>query len=255
MGTLAGKVALVTGGSSGIGLASAEELIREGAFVYITGRKKAELDAAANRLGEQCVSIQADISKMEDIDRIYKKIAGDGKALDVLFANAGGGSFAPLGSITEEQYDATFATNVKGTLFTVQKSLPHLNDGSSIILNASIASVKGIPGLSVYSAAKGALRSFCACLDDGPPGTQNPRKCHQPRPHRHTGISCRSRLHTGGSAAIRRDSGQRCTGRPNWRGLGDCPCCCLFGWQGFRIYQRDRTVCRWRRDPELDELQ
>ena len=160
MGTLAGKVALVTGGSSGIGLASAEELIREGAFVYITGRKKAELDAAANRLGERCVSIQADISKMEDIDRIYKKIAGDGKALDVLFANAGGGSFAPLGSITEEQYDATFTTNVKGTLFTVQKSLPHLNDGSSIILNASIASVKGIPGLSVYSAAKAALRSF-----------------------------------------------------------------------------------------------
>src|SRR5258708_25252867 len=149
----AGKVALVTGGSSGIGLASAEELIREGAFVYITGRKKAELDAAANRLGQRCVSIQADISKMEDIDRIYKKIAGDGKALDVLFANAGGGSFAPLGSITEEQYDATFTTNVKGTLFTVQKSLPHLNDGSSIILNASIASVKGIPGLSRYSAA------------------------------------------------------------------------------------------------------
>src|SRR3984893_14049874 len=160
MGTLAGKVALVTGGSSGIGLASAEEVIREGAFVYITGRKKAELDAVANRLGERCVSIQADISKMEDIDRIYKKIADDGKALDVLFANAGGGSFAPLGSITEEQYEATFATNVKGTLFTVQKSLPHLNDGSSIILNASIASVKGIPGLSVYSAAKAALRSF-----------------------------------------------------------------------------------------------
>jgi NAD(P)-dependent dehydrogenase (short-subunit alcohol dehydrogenase family) len=160
MGTLAGKVALVTGGSGGIGLASAEELIREGAFVYITGRKKTELDAAANRLGDRCVSIQADISRMEDIDRIYKKIAGDGKTLDVLFANAGGGSFAPLGSITEEQYDATFTTNVKGTLFTVQKSLPHLNDGSSIILNASIASVKGIPGLSVYSAAKAALRSF-----------------------------------------------------------------------------------------------
>src|ERR1700694_5418554 len=213
MRTLAGKMALVTGGSSGIGLASAEDLIREGAFVYITGRKKAELDAAANRLGERCVSIQADISKMEDIDRIYKKIAGDGKALDVLFANAGGGSFAPLGSITEEQYDATFKTNVKGTLFTVQKSLPHLNDGSSIILNASIASVKGIPGLSVYSAAKAALRS------------------------------------------LGRDSGERCTGRPNWRGLGDCPCCCLFGWQGFSIYQRDRTICRWRRDPELDELQ
>jgi NAD(P)-dependent dehydrogenase (short-subunit alcohol dehydrogenase family) len=126
MGTLAGKLALVTGGSSGIGLASAEELIREGAFVYITGKKKAELDAAADRLGERCVSIQADISKMEDIDRIYKKIAGDGKTLDVLFANAGGGSFAPLGSVTEEQYDATFTTNVKGTLFTVQKSLPHL---------------------------------------------------------------------------------------------------------------------------------
>src|ERR1700719_4933988 len=116
MGTLAGKVALVTGGSSGIGLASAEELIREGAFVYITGRKKAELDAAANRLGERCVSIQADISKMEDIDRIYKKIARDGKALDVLFANAGGGSFAPLGRIIKEQNAAKFKTNIKSTI-------------------------------------------------------------------------------------------------------------------------------------------
>src|SRR5258708_32748459 len=154
MGTLAGKVALVTGGSSGIGLASAEELIREGAFVYITGRKKAELDAAANRLGERCVSIQADISKMEDSERIYKKIAGDGKALDVLFANAGGGSFAPLGSITEEQYDATFTTNVKGTLFTVQKSLPHLNDGSSIILNASLPSLKPLPPFTPYTPPK-----------------------------------------------------------------------------------------------------
>src|SRR5258708_38279833 len=128
MGTLAGKVALVTGGSSGIGLASAEELIREGAFVYITGRKKAELDAAANRLGERCVSIQADISRMEDIDRIYKKIAGDGKALDVLFANAGGGSLAPLGSITKEQYDATITTNRKVTLLTCQKFLTPLHD-------------------------------------------------------------------------------------------------------------------------------
>src|SRR6202140_3358071 len=252
MGTLAGKVALVTGGSSGIGLASAEELIREGAFVYITGRKKAELDAAANRLGERGGSIQADISKMEDIDRTYKKIAGDGKALDVLFANAGGGSFAPLGSITEEQYDATFTTNVKGTLFTVQKSLPHLNDGSSIILNASIASMKGIPGLSVYSAAKAALRSFPRVWMMDLRERRIRVNVISPRP---TGISCRSRLHTGGSAAIRRDSGQRCTGRPNWRGLGDCPGCCLFGWEGFSIYQRDRTVCRWRRDPELDELQ
>src|SRR5258707_4916329 len=114
MGTLAGKVALVTGGSSGIGLASAEELIREGAFVYITGRKKAELDAAANRLGERCVSIQAGISKMEDIDRIYKKIPGDGKPLDVLFANAAGGALAPPRGITEEQYEAAFATQSEG---------------------------------------------------------------------------------------------------------------------------------------------
>jgi NAD(P)-dependent dehydrogenase (short-subunit alcohol dehydrogenase family) len=254
MGTLAGKVALVTGGSSGIGLASAEELIREGAFVYITGRKKAELDAAANRLGERCVSIQADISKMEDIDRIYKKIAGDGKALDVLFANAGGGSFAPLGSVTEEQYDATFTTNVKGTLFTVQKSLPHLNDGSSIILNASIAAVKGIPGLSVYSAAKAALRSFARVWMMDLRERRIRVNVISPGPIDTPGFRAAAGS-TGGSAAIRRDSGQRCTGRPNWRGLGDRPCCCLFGWQGFSIYQRDRTVCRWRRGPELDELQ
>src|SRR6202171_3079986 len=157
---LEGKIALVTGGSSGIGLAPAQRFAKEGAYVYITGRRQPELDEAVKTIRPRVKAVRADASILADLDKLFAQIKQEQGRLDILFANAGGGSFAPLGSITEEQYDQTFNTNVKGTLFTVQKSLPHLNDGSSIILNASIASVKGIPGLSVYSAAKAALRSF-----------------------------------------------------------------------------------------------
>lgn len=159
-GKLEGRIALVTGGSSGIGLATAKQFIQEGAFVYITGRRQAELDAAVETLGSQAKAVRADASNLTDLDGLYAQIRQDKGRLDVLFVNAGGGSFAPIGQITEEQFDRTFDTNVKGVLFTVQKALPLIPDGGSIVLNASIVSVQGTPNFSVYSASKAAVRSF-----------------------------------------------------------------------------------------------
>jgi NAD(P)-dependent dehydrogenase (short-subunit alcohol dehydrogenase family) len=159
-GKLEGKIALVTGGSSGIGLATAQNFVKEGAFVYITGRRQAELDKAVKAIGAQVKAVRADSSKLADLDRLFAQIQQEKGRLDVVFANAGGGSFAPLGSITEELYEQTFNTNVKGVLFTVQKALPLIPDGGSIILNASIVSQKGMAAFSVYSATKAAVRSF-----------------------------------------------------------------------------------------------
>ena len=159
MRKLEGKVALVTGGTSGIGLATAKHFVAEGAYVFITGRRQAELDAAVNAIGENIRGVQSDVSNLADLDRLFATIKQQGH-LNVVFANAGGGEIAPLGSITEEHFDKTFNTNVKGLLFTVQKALPLLPDGASIILNASTASIKGTPAFSVYSATKAAVRSF-----------------------------------------------------------------------------------------------
>ena len=160
-GKLEGKIALVTGGSSGIGLATAQNFVKEGAFVYITGRRQAELDKAVKAIGgNQVKAVRADSSNLGDLDRLFAQIKQEKGRLDVVFANAGGGSFAPLGTITEELYDQTFDTNVKGVLFTVQKALPLIPDGGSIILNASIVSQKGMAAFSVYSATKAAVRSF-----------------------------------------------------------------------------------------------
>lgn len=159
-GKLEGKIALVTGGSSGIGFATAKQFIREGAFVYITGRRQTELDAAVETLGTQAKGIRADASNLDDLDALYAQIEQEKGRMDVLFVNAGGGSFAPLGQITEEQFDRIFNTNVKGVLFTVQKALPLIPDGGAIVLNASIVSVQGVPSFSVYSASKAAVRSF-----------------------------------------------------------------------------------------------
>jgi NAD(P)-dependent dehydrogenase (short-subunit alcohol dehydrogenase family) len=160
MGKLEGKIALITGGNSGIGLAAAQDFVKEGAFVYITGRRQAELDTAAAKIGKNVKSIQSDVTKMADLDKIYSIIQKEKGHLDILFANAGNGTLAPLGSITEDQFDSIFNLNVKGLLFTVQKALPLLRDGSAVILNASIVSIKGFPGFSVYSASKAAVRSF-----------------------------------------------------------------------------------------------
>jgi NAD(P)-dependent dehydrogenase (short-subunit alcohol dehydrogenase family) len=157
---LAGKIALVTGGSTGIGFATAKRFVEEGAYVFITGRRQPELDAAVKAIGANVTAIKADASKLADLDRLYAQIKQEQGRVDVLFANAGGGEFAPLGSITEEHFDRTFDTNVKGLLFTVQKALPLMPDGGSVILNASIVSIKGMPAFSVYSATKAAVRSF-----------------------------------------------------------------------------------------------
>ncbi|MBV8031921.1 MAG: SDR family oxidoreductase, partial [Betaproteobacteria bacterium] len=160
MGKLSGKVALVTGGTSGIGLATAREFASEGAFVFITGRRPRELAAAAAAIGPGAKGIQGDVSRLEDLDRLYAQIAENRGRLDILFANAGVAKYAPLGSITEDLYDAIFGTNVKGLVFTVQKALPLMPDGASIILNASIVGSKGLPANSVYAATKAAVRSL-----------------------------------------------------------------------------------------------
>jgi NAD(P)-dependent dehydrogenase (short-subunit alcohol dehydrogenase family) len=155
-----GKVAVITGGNSGIGLATAQRLANEGAYVFITGRRQAELDAAVKLIGKNVTAVQGDVSNLADLDRLYATVKQQKGRIDILFANAGGGEFAPLGSITEAHYDKTFNINVKGVLFTVQKALPLLVDGGAIVLNASIVSSKGMPAFSVYSATKAALRSF-----------------------------------------------------------------------------------------------
>ena len=159
-GKLEGKIALVTGGSTGIGLATAKRFVAEGAYVFITGRRQPELDAAVKEIGSNMTAIKADASKLSDLDALYAQIKQEKGRVDVLFANAGGGVFAPLGSITEEHYDSIFDTNVKGLLFTVQKALPLMPDGGAVILNASIVASKGFPNFSVYSATKAAVRSF-----------------------------------------------------------------------------------------------
>lgn len=158
--TFENKVVIVTGGTSGIGLATAKAFVAEGASVFITGRRKEVLDAAVKQIGGRVTGVQADMSKLADIDRLYDAVQAQHAQIDVVFANAGGGEFAALGAITEEHYQKTFDTNVKGTLFTVQKALPLLRDGGSIILTSSTTSVSGTPAFSVYSATKAAIRNF-----------------------------------------------------------------------------------------------
>jgi NAD(P)-dependent dehydrogenase (short-subunit alcohol dehydrogenase family) len=157
---LEGKTAVVTGGNSGIGLATAQRFAAEGAFVFITGRRQSELDAAVKLIGPNALGVQGDATKPADLDRLYALIKEKKGRLDIVFANAGAGEFAALGAITEEQFDKTFSLNVKALLFTVQKALPLMGEGGSIILNASIAGSKGMPAFSVYSATKAAVRSF-----------------------------------------------------------------------------------------------
>ena len=156
---LEGQIAVVTGGTTGIGLATAKRFATEGARVFVTGRRQAELDAAVEAIGARASGVQADSANLSDLNRLYERVKTEAGRIDVLFVNAGGGSMLPLGSITEEQYD-TFGRNVKGVLFTVQKALPLLVDGASVILTASNVSIKGTPAFSVYSASKAAVRNF-----------------------------------------------------------------------------------------------
>lgn len=161
MGKFEGKIALVTGGTSGIGLAAAQMFVNEGAHVYITGRKQNQLDTAVNQIGKNVTGVQGDISKLEDLDKLYDIIKQEKGKLDILFANAGVGNFLPLGEITEEQVDRTFDINVKGTIFTVQKALSLFpNKVGSIIVTGSTAGSIGNPAFSVYGASKAALRAL-----------------------------------------------------------------------------------------------
>jgi NAD(P)-dependent dehydrogenase (short-subunit alcohol dehydrogenase family) len=160
MGKLERKIALVTGGNSGIGLATAKQFVGEGAHVFITGRRDPELAAAVKEIGRNVTGVRGDVSNLGDLDRLFAQIKREKGKLDVVFANAGIARYAPFGTITEEFYDSIFNINVKGLFFTVQKALPLLPDGASIILNASIVGSKGLPANSVYSATKAAVRSF-----------------------------------------------------------------------------------------------
>lgn len=160
MGKLDGRISLVTGGTSGIGLATAKRFVNEGARVFITGRRQPELADAVNQIGHDVTGIQGDVSKMADLDRLFGQIKQEAGRLDIVFANAGIARYAALGTITEELYQSTFDINVKGVLFTVQKALPLLSERASIILNSSIVGSKGLSMNSVYSATKAALRSF-----------------------------------------------------------------------------------------------
>lgn len=157
---LEGKIAVITGGNSGIGLATAKRFVTEGAYVFITGRRQKQLDLAVSEIGNNVMGIQSDVSNLADIDKIYNTVKDQKNRIDIIFANAGIAQFAPLEKISEEHFDKIFRINVKGLLFTVQKLLPIFQEGGSIILNASIGSSKGVEETSVYSATKAAVRSF-----------------------------------------------------------------------------------------------
>jgi NAD(P)-dependent dehydrogenase (short-subunit alcohol dehydrogenase family) len=157
---LEGKIALITGGSAGIGLATAKQFVDEGAYVYIVGRRKPELEAAVASVGANVTAIQGDVTNLADLDRIYAQISKEKGRVDIVFANAGGGPLVPLGSITEEHFDQVFNVNVKALVFTAQKALPLMPDGGTIILTGSIVGIKGFPAFSIYSAAKAAVRNF-----------------------------------------------------------------------------------------------
>lgn len=154
------KVAVITGGTSGMALATAKLFVEEGAYVFITGRDRQRLDRAVKEIGRNVTGVQGDAANLEDLDRLYDTVKKEKGKIDILFASAGRGDFSSIGDVSEKHFDEIFDLNVRGTLFTVQKALPLFNDGGSIILNGSIAAVKGFPGLGVYNASKAAVRSF-----------------------------------------------------------------------------------------------
>ena len=154
------KTAVITGGSEGIGLATAKLFVEEGAYVFITGRRQKELDEAAKTIGANVCGVRGDVAQLADLDRLYETVSKVKGRIDIVFANAGVGDFVPFGAVTEAHFDTVFNINVRGTLFTVQKALPLLNDGGSIILNGSVAGVKGTAAFGVYAASKAAVRSF-----------------------------------------------------------------------------------------------
>ena len=184
---LEGKIAVITGGSSGIGLATVQRFVEEGAYVFITGRRQSEVDVAVNQIGKNVTGVQGDVSNLKDLDRLYDTVKQQKGRIDILFANAGVMESASLGSITESLFDKTFNVNVKGLLFTVQKALPLFQDGGSIVLTASVGGSKGTHALSVYNASKARYTIVRAFLDRRSETPQDPRQRHQSRSDRHTG--------------------------------------------------------------------
>jgi NAD(P)-dependent dehydrogenase (short-subunit alcohol dehydrogenase family) len=160
MGKLTGKVAVITAATSGMALATAKLFVEEGAYVFITGRRQDKLDEAVKAIGKNVTGVQGDAANLADLDRLYELVKKEKGKIDILFASAGRGEFAKIGEVTEQHFDETFDLNVRGTLFTVQKALPLFNNGGSIIMNGSIAAIKGVPAFGVYAASKAAVRSF-----------------------------------------------------------------------------------------------
>ena len=160
MGKLDGKVAVITGGSSGLALETAKRFVAEGAYVFITGRRQVQLDEAVKLIGRNVTGVRGDAANLDDLDRLFETVKQEKEKIDILFASAGKGEASVLGAITEEHFDREFGLIVRGTLFTAQKALPLINDGGSIIMTGSVASVKGFPGFGVYAASKAALRAF-----------------------------------------------------------------------------------------------
>ena len=185
MGKLEGKVAVITAATSGMALATAKLFVEEGAYVFITGRRKEKLDEAVKLIGKNVTGVQGDAANLADLDRLYETVKREKGKIDILFASAGQGELATLEQVTEEHFDKTFDLNVRGTLFTVQKALPLFNDNGSIFLNGSIASIKGFPAFGVYSASKAAVRSFARTWLVELEGAKNSREHSQPRHHRH----------------------------------------------------------------------
>jgi NAD(P)-dependent dehydrogenase (short-subunit alcohol dehydrogenase family) len=185
MGKLEGQVAVITAATSGMALATARLFVEEGAYVFITGRRKEKLDEAVKLIGKNVTGVQGDAANLADLDRLYETVKREKAKIDILFASAGQGELATLEQVTEEHFDKTFGLNVRGTLFTVQKALPLFNDNGSIFLNGSIASIKGFPAFGVYSASKAAVRSFARTWLGRAQGAKNSCEHPQPRHHRH----------------------------------------------------------------------
>ena len=201
MGKLEGKVAVITGGSSGMALASAKRFVEEGAYVFITGRRQEALDEAVKLIGRNVTGVRGDAANLDDLDRLFDTVKREKGKIDVLYASAGTGEAVPLGEITEQHFDATFGLNTRGTLFTVQKALPLFNDGGSIFMTGSVASVKGFPGYGVYAASKAALALIRTHVAQRTKGQEYPGERAEPGADRHTDAGPSS--HRGGEADVR----------------------------------------------------
>jgi len=242
MGKLEGKIALVTGGNSGIGLATAKQFVGEGAHVFITGRREQELSAAAKDIGSNVTTVQGDVSKLDDLDRLFARIRPEKGRLDVLFANAGIAKYGRLGEISEEFFDSIFDINVKGVLFTVQKALPLMPDGAAIILNASVVGSKGLSSNSVYSATKAAIRSFARTWTHGSERETHSRQRDQPRDDRYSGTKRSPRFCRHGKGAREDDSNQHSTSPVREAG-GNCQSCRVSGFRRRELHHGNRVVC------------